>query len=196
MKNKTLSLMMLGCLSSVSVASAQEAVTLPEVTGTDPLIADARQQTMMFAKDLKSTLMQGMKADGPIAAINLCNTEAPALAAKHSRNGWEVGRTSEKLRNTANAPDEWEASILADFAARAAAGEDITTLEASKRENGEFRYMKAIPVGGPCVACHGTALAEPVAAKLDALYPNDQARGYSPGELRGAFTLKYTFEQM
>ena len=56
--------------------------------------------------------------------------------------------------------------------------------------------MKAIPVGGPCVACHGATLAEPVATKLDSLYPQDKARGYNPGELRGAFTLKYNFEQM
>jgi hypothetical protein len=26
--------------------------------------------------------------------------------------------------------------------------------------------------------------------KIDELYPNDQARGYSPGDIRGAFTIQ------
>jgi len=169
--------------------------TLPE-----PILKEARAQTKSFAQDLKSTLMKGMAAEGPIAAIRLCNTEAPDIAAAHSKktsdaSGWEVGRTSEKLRNPENAPDAWEAGVLASFAERAAAGEDLATMEATTREPGRFRYMKAIPVGGPCVVCHGDNLAEPVAAKLSELYPDDQARGYSPGELRGAFTLTYTFEK-
>lgn len=55
--------------------------------------------------------------------------------------------------------------------------------------------MKAIPVGGPCVVCHGEQIAEPVAARLSELYPEDEARGYKPGDLRGAFTLTYTFNK-
>ena len=161
----------------------------------DYMLVEARTQTKAFAQDLKATLMQGMKAEGPLAAIRLCNTEAPEIATANSKDGWEVGRTSVKLRNPDNAPDEWEAGVLESFAQRAAAGENLATMEASARQDGHFRYMKAIPVGGPCVVCHGEQIAEPVAARLSELYPADEARGYKPGDLRGAFTLTYTFNK-
>ena len=181
----------IGLLSSVSVQSDGPAGDVSE----DYMVVEARAQTKAFAQGLKETLMQGMKSEGPLAAIQLCNTEAPDIAAAHSKDGWEVGRTSEKLRNPNNAPDEWESAVLESFAQRAAAGEPLATMEASSREGGTFRYMKAIPVGGPCVVCHGEQLAEPVATRLSELYPEDNARGYQPGDLRGAFTLTYTFEK-
>jgi mono/diheme cytochrome c family protein len=41
----------------------------------------------------------------------------------------------------------------------------------------------------PCAACHGTNIAPGVQAKLAELYPNDQATGFKPGELRGAILI-------
>ncbi|MBL6933600.1 MAG: DUF3365 domain-containing protein, partial [Rhodospirillales bacterium] len=51
--------------------------------------------------------------------------------------------------------------------------------------------MKAIPTDEkPCLACHGGNISEEVAAKLDDLYPQDKARGYNAGDIRGAFTIR------
>lgn len=49
--------------------------------------------------------------------------------------------------------------------------------------------MKAIPTAALCVKCHGESIEAEVEAKLKELYPNDQARGFKEGDLRGAFTL-------
>ncbi len=49
--------------------------------------------------------------------------------------------------------------------------------------------MKAIPTGGVCLSCHGQRISQPVEAKLERLYPNDRARGYELGDIRGAFTI-------
>jgi hypothetical protein len=49
--------------------------------------------------------------------------------------------------------------------------------------------MKAIPTAAQCLNCHGESISPEVDAKLKALYPNDQARGFKEGDLRGAFTL-------
>ena len=64
---------------------------------------------------------------------------------------------------------------------------EIVEIDGAKR----FRYMKAIPTGGVCVACHGASLNPKVAAKLDSLYPGDKARGFKPGDIRGAFTVAW-----
>lgn len=155
----------------------------------EALINEARQQTKQLAMQLKATLKKSMKSEGPEAAVAVCNLQAPVIADKLSMEAWQVGRTSLKWRNEDNAPDAWEVSIMQDFAKQVKAGADPKTLEASRAADGTFRYMKAIPTGGVCLACHGENIAQPIAAKLDSLYPSDQARGFKLGQLRGAFTL-------
>jgi len=148
-----------------------------------------------FMGDLKGELQKGMKEGGPVNAIGVCNTVAPHLAEAHSQmSGWQVARTSLKVRNPDNTPDEWERAVLNEFEARKAAGEDpmkLVKAEVVETDGRQvFRMMKAIPTAEVCTKCHGGEIAEPVAAKLDELYPDDQARGFRVGDLRGAFTLK------
>lgn len=178
-------LMTLAMFSSVAVCAEPVA----DLTGA------ARQQVKAFATTLGGTLKASMQKDGPVAAIAVCNTEAPAIASQLSTDGWQVARTSLKIRNPDNAADAWETQVLEDFSARMAAGEDPARLEASVTENGEFRYMKAIPTAGLCLTCHGAELAPAVEAKLAQLYPQDQARGFNVGDLRGAFTLRKVLEE-
>lgn len=162
---------------------------------TEQLTAEARMQAKALGTQLMGVLKQTIEQDGPVAAISVCNTEAPAIASTLSKNGWQVGRTSLKVRNPGNAPDAWETQVLQDFEVRLKAGADPKTLEVSKVADGEFRYMKAIPTAGLCVTCHGTALSADVVARLDTLYPQDQARGFNVGDLRGAFTIRKTLQE-
>lgn len=160
----------------------------------DELVMQARQQVKSFATTLGATLKASMQKDGPVAAIAVCNTAAPQIASQLSTDGWQVARTSLKVRNPDNVADAWEAQVMQDFAARIEAGESPAKMEATATTDGEFRYMKAIPTAGLCVTCHGSVLAQPVEAKLAELYPQDQARGFNVGDLRGAFTLRKTLE--
>jgi hypothetical protein len=50
--------------------------------------------------------------------------------------------------------------------------------------------MKAIGTAEPCLACHGKQIEPALAQLIDVRYPQDQARGFAQGELRGAFTLR------
>jgi hypothetical protein len=160
----------------------------------DVLAAEARALVKSFAGTLKHTLVKSIKSEGPVSAIGVCHIAAPEIAGEQSKaSGWKVGRTSAKLRNSSNAPDEWEARVLAMFAQKKAAGEDLKTMQfyetvevAGKKT---FRYMKAIGVGKPCLTCHGAEIKPGVSAKLKALYPSDMATGFKLGDLRGAFTL-------
>ena len=132
-------------------------------------------------------------------AIEVCNEVAPEIARKQSEaTGFEVGRTSLKWRNPANAPDAWEREVLEGLEQAKAAGADVRTLEHYEvvSEDGRqvFRYMKAIPTGEVCLNCHGQKLDPAVAAKLDELYPEDMARGFALGDIRGAFTLTKPLE--
>lgn len=161
----------------------------------DQRAANSRAAIKGFMGALKGQLKGALKSGGPVVAIQVCNTEAKAIAQAHSQtSGWEIGRTSLKLRNPDNAPDTWEMAALEKFEARKAAGEDPKKIEFYEvvNQGGKqvFRYMKAIPTAEkPCLACHGPKIKPEVAKTLDKLYPQDKARGFKPGDIRGAFTI-------
>jgi len=143
-----------------------------------------------FQQQLLETVKAAMQSGGPVKAVEACQLLAPQIADQHRRTPWTVGRTALKLRNPANAADAWERKVLEQFAARAAAGEPLADMKHAEIVGGEFRLMKAIPTGEPCLACHGQAIKPELAAVIDQRYPQDQARGFALGELRGAFTLR------
>ncbi|MDJ0740727.1 MAG: DUF3365 domain-containing protein [Gammaproteobacteria bacterium] len=161
----------------------------------DPRAAEAKQIAKTFAQRLQGELQAAMQAGGPVQAVEVCHSRAPAIAAElTAQTGWEVGRTSLKRRNADNAPDAWEREVMAAFEARKARGEDPATLVHTATVDGadgkRFRFMTAIPTQPVCLTCHGgDSVADDVESLLRTYYPDDQARGYAVGDLRGAFTL-------
>jgi hypothetical protein len=162
------------------------------------LLNEGRGLVKIFFTGLKGKLVTALKSGGAVKAIKVCSMEAVEVASDIADNsGWEIKRTSLKLRNPGNEPDAWERDVLHKFNARKAAGENPEKMEFSAIvvEDGEriFRYMKAIPTANkPCLVCHGTAIKAPVAKVLDEIYPSDQARGYKAGDIRGAFSFRKT----
>lgn len=176
------------------------AVAMPALAlePADPNVQEARQVIKQFFTRLKGELKAAMKAGGPENAIEVCHVKAPKITAEVSnQTGWRVARTSLKNRSPANAPTAWEKKVLEMFEARKAAGADPKTLDYSEivEVDGKrvFRYMKAIPTGQICLKCHGGKEVSPaVEARLKELYPNDKARGFKVGDIRGAFVLEKT----
>jgi len=175
---------------ALGLAACQSAST----DDLDQRTAESRAVTMEFMKTLKGELQTAMKAGGPVNAIQVCNTRAPEIAAGFAeKNGWTVARTSLKYRNPDNAPDAWERKVLEKFEERKAKGEDPKQLAyAEVVDDGgakTFRFMKAIPTAPVCLACHGENIDAAVEARIQELYPEDHARGFNVGDIRGAFTI-------
>lgn len=160
----------------------------------DEEIAQARALIKSFAGTLKGELKAGMMAGGPVNALTVCNTKAPQIAEKVvTEKSVNVSRVSLKNRNADNAPNEWQRKVLEDFEARKAAGADPAKLEYSTvvahQDGQKFRYMKAIPTGGVCLACHGESLSKDVKATITKLYPDDKATDFKLGDIRGSFVV-------
>lgn len=162
----------------------------------DKLVQSSRELTKQLATDLKSRLKSTLQSSGPIAAISVCNIDAVKITNNVSSSfEGEIGRTSLKLRSLANKPDDWEETVLLKFEQLKDSGTPLNELEiyetvkvANKKV---FRYMKAIPASEPCLMCHGKNIAAPIKEKIQALYPQDEATGFSVGDVRGAFTIKH-----
>ena len=187
MQSITIKAILVGCLSIISAVAG----------GQDSNQHDTQQARLLskrLASDLSAELTSAMTAHGPTGGIEACSIKAPQIADEiAAESGWLIGRTSLKVRNPNNSPDEWEQAVLNQFELRHAGKENVNNLEYSERvtvgDKTIFRYMKAIPTKGLCLACHGSNLNDEVANKVNSLYPNDRATGFNLDDIRGAFTL-------
>jgi len=167
------------------------ALSLPaQAESTDPLVAQGMALIVPFQQQLMATVKAARDSGGPQRAVQACQELAPQITHEHSGGSWQIGRTALRVRNPDNAPDAWERKVLEQFRQRAAAGEQLEQMRYAERVGGELRLMKAIPTAEACLACHGHAVEPELAALIDQYYPEDQARGFEVGDLRGAFTLR------
>lgn len=182
-------------------------VTITGIAGAQsapPSTIDASlvQSTRGIAGELLSQLGQKLKAamstDGPVAAVSVCKESAPAIARQLSiANDAKVTRVGTRVRNqNMGIPNAWQKEALTQFEARLSQGEKAADIEYWQvADNGhgksELRYAKAIAIQPQCLSCHGSAqdISAPLTEKLRIEYPNDQATGYSVGQLRGAVVV-------
>jgi len=140
-----------------------------------------------LVQSLGGNLQSAIAADGHVAAMEFCNVEAMPLTAQVTEEqGMEVKRTSWRVRNPSNAPDALEVEALAHFRSRAEAGAAPEPWVQADPAGG-WRYYQPLPTGDLCLSCHGAPpdLADGVPAALEQLYPDDEATGFTAGELRG-----------
>ena len=171
------------------------ALLLPLGAGAAGEPAALKQEAVEIVKSfggmLKPELQKALTEGGPKHAISVCSERAPAIAQQlREQTGWYIKRVSLKARNDKTAtPDAWEAAVLQQFDRRQADGESADKMAFGEVVDGRFRFMKAQGVEAVCLTCHGATVEPEVEAALAEKYPNDAARGYTLGQIRGAFSL-------
>ena len=148
----------------------------------------AQRDRALAARDalmgkLKGRLTEVVSKDGLAAAISVCKEDAPRLAkAVSEQEGLSIGRTSHRLRNTANHPPAWAEELVKNQVAEPT----YLTSEDS------LAALLPIPTGPMCLNCHGTedGIAADVLKALNEKYPDDQATGFEEGDLRGWFWIE------
>ncbi|MEM7135240.1 MAG: DUF3365 domain-containing protein [Myxococcota bacterium] len=133
-------------------------------------------------KNLKKALATGLEK-GPVEAVTACQAVAPSVTRGASSQTVTVGRTSHKLRNPDNAPKFWMKPLLQAYLDHP----DNMSPKVIALDEDKIGYMEPIYLGPMCVTCHGTSIEPDVQARIDALYPEDQATGFEPGNFRGVF---------
>ena len=170
-------------------------LSLQPVPAADADPVELKQEAMdivkAFAGSLKPELVQAIQSGGPAHAISVCAEKAPAIAQRLSQEtGWTVKRVSLKPRNSQTAiADTWERRVLQAFDRRQADGESASQMAYSEVVDNRFRFMKAQGVEAVCLSCHAAKIEPEVEAAIEKSYPDDQARGYALGQIRGAFSL-------
>jgi hypothetical protein len=188
------------CTGGAPEPPAQQAATVDAAAARDLLsVADAQARAEAaiadFGTRLRGALQARMQTDGPLGAVDFCFAQAPGIAdAVMAEHDVRLGRTSTRVRNPANAANDWQARVLESFAADVAAGQAPQAQRAVLTDNlpGDvaLRFMKGIRVEATCLLCHGGPIDPSLAAALAERYPDDAAVGYAEGDLRGAFWVE------
>lgn len=136
---------------------------------------------------LRSELGTALKAalpDGPMKAVDACRQQAPGITTGQQRPGIRVGRTSDRVRNPANAPEEWMLPLLETFRETPREPGAFRTVDLGSRGTG---YVEPIYLQPLCATCHGASIAPALREFIHERYPEDRATGFAVGELRGLF---------
>ncbi len=148
-------------------------------------MARAQENLLPFKQELKAALV-GALAEGAENSIQVCREDAPAIAASVGEAGVTMGRTSHRLRNPDNAPESWMEPLLAAYLENPEKAEP----QAVDLGGGTFGYVEPIYIESFCLSCHGITIAPEVEARIQELYPQDQARGFRVDDFRGMFWVK------
>ena len=103
--------------------------------------------------------------------------------------GYLLKQTSLKLRNPANAPDEFESRILKRFEEEKKPKEYYEVITVNQEKF--FLYMFPLEIKESCLKCHGDR--ENVPAFVKEHYKEDTATGYHLGDIRGAISVKVPY---
>lgn len=147
-------------------------------------IAKAELAMNELQQALLAKLTAAMASGGPAAAVEVCRTDARAIAdAVAKKHGIELGRTSHRVRNPANAPRAWARVIVEGGSGATAAAEKLRTVDLGDRVG----VLRPIGTAETCTRCHGAEdeVRRNIGATLAAAYPEDRATGFAPGDLRG-----------
>lgn len=149
----------------------------------------AQKKMAIAAKDklfasLLGELMKSMSENSPAKSVNVCKSRAPEIAKSVSEEmGVRIGRTSFKLRNDKNKAPEWAANFVSDRV------EDPIDVELP---NNGLGVLLPIRLKATCTICHGDPkqIGPDVKVAIATNYPNDEATGFSEGDIRGYFWVE------
>jgi hypothetical protein len=143
---------------------------------------------------LSSNLKDALKRGGVKEAAEYCNIVAipltDSLAEVHNAT---IKRTSLKLRNQKNLPDESELEVLKNYAERFENDMQLKPAVHAGQDN-KIHFYAPIMTQQLCLTCHGTVgeeLTESNYNIIRELYPYDKAIGYAEDEFRGIWSISF-----
>jgi hypothetical protein len=183
------------CLFILLISCTQK--PKPEIT--EQLKSALRSDAKTFMESLKSVLIKEIQTHGIVSAVSVCSDTAQLLTNNYGiSKGIYIKRVSFKNRNPMNVPDEFETKVLNMFEELHSKNQIKPETEYVEliEENGisKVRYMKPILVQPECLNCHGAEeqISPQVKDVINKIYPDDKAKGYQMGDLRGAVSIQKT----
>lgn len=180
-----------GCTSKQSTS---EGTTAAQVIPDSVYIKNGNRLIALTFDTLRNSLVDAIGSKGIEEAITFCNEQAYPLTATYTGDSVSIRRTSTHFRNPNNQPDSLELSVLNKMA-----GEIQSSLppkvQLVRKSSGEVHFFKPIMLQAMCLNCHGAPNKEiqpATLARIQQLYPSDQAVNFKEGDLRGMWHVTFS----
>lgn len=182
-----------GAADAPAPAASDSVFVEPDSADVREIRALGEKAITRVGMSLVSEVTSSIAKDGPEKAVEVCHLKALPLTGEIIAGMpriTAVKRTSLKLRNPANAPDEYETRALDRFRRKLEDGTPPSVLvQRIDHPNGkpEWRVYRPLVVLQQCVSCHGPAENQSPALRttLQQRYPQDAAVGYKLHDWRG-----------
>ncbi|HEX4926245.1 MAG TPA: DUF3365 domain-containing protein [Bdellovibrionales bacterium] len=159
--------------------------------------AAGEQAAVGVLKGIRGKLTEEMAKD-LVKSVEFCHENAIPLTEKfwqeHPRVT-KVKRTSLKIRNPGNAPDDAETKVLKAWQKLKDQGKPLPPFTLESVSMNEVRYYKPLMVEGMCLTCHGQPAGD-LAKTINQKYPKDKATGYKDGDFRGLIRVSLKPEKI
>ena len=167
-----------------------------DASSADQEVLDPTAKGLNYALATKSilgkNLMGQITAHGTEAALGFCNERAIHLTdSMSSAQEVKIKRVSDKPRNPDNRASAMEAAYILSLKQKMAEGEDPKP--SSFRQDDRTIAYYPITTNAMCLQCHGVEgenITVEVKARIEDLYPADEATGYGVDELRGIWVVE------
>lgn len=184
---------LLAAADAPTPAASDSVFVDPDSTDVREIRALGEKAITRVGMSLVSEVTSSIAKDGPEKAVEVCHLKALPLTGEIIAGLpriTAVKRTSLKLRNPANAPDEYESRALDRFRRKLEDGAPPSVLvQRIDHPNGkpEWRVYRPVVVLQQCVSCHGPVENQSPALRttLQQRYPQDAAVGYKLHDWRG-----------
>ncbi|MDB4088051.1 DUF3365 domain-containing protein [Flavobacteriales bacterium] len=137
---------------------------------------------------LGKNLMMNVKEKGADGAVEFCNEKAIVITDSMSISlNAIIKRVSDKPRNHDNFANESELEYIASVK------NGINVKGLTKEINKKIVGYYPIKTNDLCMKCHGDNKSEinkKTSLKINELYPNDKATGYTPDQIRGIWVVE------
>lgn len=140
---------------------------------------------------LRNSLLSAISLHGIDGAIGFCNDNASNITGTYA-DSVVIRRTSLRVRNSVNTPDSLELLTLNEMDELVRSSKIPAARVIRQHSKGEIHYFKPILLQAMCVNCHGAPgvqIQNLTQAKIEQLYPDDQAVNFKEGDLRGVWHI-------
>ncbi|MEQ1851856.1 MAG: DUF3365 domain-containing protein [Chthoniobacteraceae bacterium] len=162
---------------------------------TPNLEAEGKRLTAEAFALLSKNLAEAIAKGGAPGAIGFCSEKAlPLTASVGADSGATLRRVSHKARNPKNKADATEVEVLNAFREALKAGKPPQPQMRKQADRSESFFAPIVLVNPLCLKCHGapgTDIDADTTAALRKRYPQDEATGFTLGELRGMWRVDF-----
>lgn len=140
---------------------------------------------------LGANLQKAIAVNGAAGAVEFCNLKAIAITDSTARSlNATIRRVSDQPRNRANQAKEGELFYIDMCKQALEKGKDLKPFVSESAEKVVGYYP--IVTNSMCLNCHGSSsdINAETLAKINSLYPEDQALNYAANQLRGIFVVE------